>query len=582
MRKILVLLIISCFLLLLMGAILFGIYYSKLPDVTELRNKHTQAVNIILDSDDQLLEAKANQDTDYIIFEQLPKYLVAALLAVEDQRFFQHQGVDFLAIPRAAFKNLQKGAYVQGASSITQQLAKLYFLTPEKSFKRKFVEMLLAFKIEYHFTKQEIIELYLNKAYFGSGYYGIAQAARGYFAKSVEQLDIQEAALLVGLLKAPSRFSPKANPDLAKARTEFVLQNMLKHQLIDETDLMIAAYSDNAWHQKFNESNNQGYYLDLVAEEAKEQAEIFPFNVKLHTGYDQRLNQFAESEILELFNTDVIPDDTQIALLAMRYDGRIAAVIGGRNYKESQFNRAFYAKRQPGSLFKLFTYLTALQQGHDIAEAWLDEPITIDDWQPKNYEEKYHGQITLREAFVRSVNSVAVKLALAVTIPEIIKTAQKIGIANQLPNMPSLALGTGEVTLLEMVKSYAVIANGGYQVEPHLIHQISDDYANALYNFTPPHRRVVGKQYVNDLQQLLRGVVVWGTGKNAEIPGLEIRGKTGTSQNSRDAWFVGFSHDLVLGIWLGHDENQEIGEVTGGSVPALLFREIMQQYYVSN
>jgi penicillin-binding protein 1A len=555
--------------------------YAQLPDVASIRNKNFQSLIHIKDNKGELIRIIGNQDSNYIIYDDLPIHLINAVIAIEDRRFFSHSGVDFLAIVRASLKNIKSVRYAEGASTITQQLAKLYFLSSDKTLKRKFTEIILAIKLEQYFSKEEILELYLNKAYFGSGNYGINSASQDYFAKKINELNLHEAALLAGLLKAPSKFSPKINPQLSEDRTNIVLSAMIEAGYITEEDYIISQYQDNAFDTQFSQGDYDKYYTDYALKLAAEQIKILPFDVKLHTSFDSRINKIVDKIISNYYKkNNHLLGDTQISLVIMQNNGAILSMVGGKSYKNSQYNRAIYAKRQPGSSFKIFPYLVALEKGYKPDYRIIDEEIEIEGWIPKNYDEVYRGEITLREAFVRSVNSVAAKLTYELGTDNVIDMAYKVGISSDIPNLPSIALGSNEVNLLEMVKSYAVIANGGYAVEPYIITKISDDFDNIFYEYEDNHnQKILKNKTIAEISNLLNGVIIWGTGKNSFIEDIDLWGKTGTSQNYRDAWFIGFSRDFTLGIWIGNDNNKPLNNITGGGFPALIFRDIMQEIY---
>lgn len=573
--------LLSLFLILIIFVTYIVYNYAKLPDVATIRNKNFQSLIHIQDNQEDLIKTIGNQDSNYIIYDDLPNHLINAVIAIEDRKFFNHFGIDFFSIVRAVIKNIKSARYAEGASTITQQLAKLYFLSSKKTLKRKFTEILLAIKLERYFSKEEILELYLNKAYFGSGNYGINSAAQDYFSKKINQLNIHEAALLAGLLKAPSKFSPKTNPLLSEERTNIVLSAMVEAGFISEEEYVISQYQDNAFDANFSKNDNFKYFTDYALKIAADKIEIFPFDVKLHTSFDKRINEISNKVISNYYKKySESLNDTQISVIIMRNDGAILTMLGGKNYKESQFNRAIYAKRQPGSAFKIFPYIVALDNGYKADYKIIDEEVEIEGWIPKNYDSIYRGEITLREAFVRSVNSVAAKLTYELGIAKVINMAHKIGIESEIPNLPSIALGSNEVNLLEMVKSYAVIANGGYAVKPYLLYKVSDNFGNIFYEYIDDKNdKIIKKRTIEEIKNLLNGVVIWGTGKNAYNSEIDLWGKTGTSQNYRDAWFIGFSRDVTIGIWIGNDANKPLNNITGGGFPALIFKEIMEEIY---
>lgn len=577
-KKILIIFFILALITAIIIASLLFVTYQKLPDVSILKNNEYKPLIHIYDQNTRLIKSYGTENSNYVVYAELPGYLVDAVISIEDKKFFNHFGIDFYALPRALVNNIKSGYYAQGASTITQQLAKLYFLSPEKTLKRKIKEMLLAYKLEQNFTKKEILELYLNKAYFGSGNYGIYSAALDYFAKDISQISLHESALLAGLLKAPTKFSPKNNPELSVKRTNLVLEVMLKNNLISEEEYVISQYQDNAWDANLSNTDNYKYYLNYILDDVEE-TQIFPFNIHINTQFDAKLTKIIDNIINQYQQNYLALQNTQIGVIAMSYNGALKAMIGGYNYKKSQYNRSVNAKRQSGSAFKIFTYIEAFKNGYASNDKIIDEEITINNWQPKNYDGKYRGAITLREAFVLSVNSVAAKLANEVGLENIIAGAKKLGINSPIPKLPSIALGTNEVTLLEMVTAYAVIANGGYKVMPYAIENITDNYNNILYQPDLSNEKILDKKTVKQITNLLHGVVIWGTGKNAHIQNMTVKGKTGTSQNYRDAWFIGFTDDLVMGIWLGNDDNKPLANISGGGYPAKLFAEILTKYY---
>lgn len=554
--------------------------YNKLPDVSELKHRSPQPLLHLFDNQNHLFQTYGNYESNYAIYNDIPASVINAVIAIEDKRFFSHHGIDIFSMPRAVIKNITSMQYVQGASTISQQLAKMLFLTPQKTLSRKFNEILLAIKIERHFEKSEILEMYLNKAYFGSGNYGIVAAAKNYFDKAVNYLSLNEAALLAGLLKAPSKYSPKLNAALSKKRTNLVLNQMLKYNLINEEQLIISKYQDNAWDKNSINTDNYKYFTDWVKFTITEYSDSFPFDLKINTTFDSTINQIADQVIFNFYKKNPQLHHTQISLIAMRPDGAILSMIGGYNYKHSQFNRAVHGKRQPGSAFKLFVYLEALKQGYQNSDKVVDAPVNISGWEPKNYDLQYRGEMTLRESFVRSINSVAASLAHDIGINNVIRLAHNMSIKSPIPNLPSISLGTAETSLLELTTAYAVIANQGKKVTPYNINLITDNYDNVLFTkekLAP--KQILPDNIVKNMSNLLNGVIVWGTGQTANIKNLYLRGKTGTSQNHRDAWFIGFTEDLVLGIWIGTEKDHPDHKISGGQYPAKIFKEIMLRIY---
>ena len=573
--------LVAAFYIALIFIILFTYVMFALPDVQQLRERATQPLIKLFDNDSDLIHTYGDYDSNYVSYHQFPQHLIDAVIAIEDRRFFEHHGIDFLSIPRAILENIIAMSYVQGASTISQQLSKMLFLTADKNLLRKIKEALLALKIEWYFSKAEILEMYLNKAYFGSGNYGIVAAAQGYFDKKVNDLSVHEAALLAGLLKAPSKYSPKVNPQLSKLRTDIVLSKMLENNFINATDVTIIEYQDNLWQKNSNIlSDNYKYFGDWVNSEVNNYVEVFPFDLRVNTSFDKRVNDIVNKVIFDFYKANSELQKTQISLVAMRLDGAVLSVIGGYNYKKSQFNRALYGKRQSGSAFKLFVYLEALLKGYKSDDKVVDKPVSIAGWEPKNYDEKYHGVMTLREAFVRSINSVAASLAHEIGVDNIIDLAHQMGIKSDIPQVPSISLGTSDVSLFELVNAYMVIANQGYKVEPYNIVNITDNYGNVMFEKekTAP-LKILDDKVALQMSNLLHGVVVWGTGKAANVEGLHIRGKTGTTQNYRDAWFIGFTDDIIIGVWIGQEQQEVESRISGGKYPAQIFAKIIKEIY---
>jgi penicillin-binding protein 1A len=566
------------FFFLLIGLIITIITYYYLPNVDKLKNQTSHSLISLYDNKEELFYVSGHNGNNYAYYNQFPKHLVDALISIEDIRFFKHFGVDLIALPRAVIKNVSSGRYIEGASTISQQLAKMLFLTPKKTLIRKYKEILLAIKIEQNYSKEEIIEMYLNKAYYGSGNYGIIAASRDYFEKEVSQLSLNEAALLMGLLKAPSKYSPKVNATLSKNRTKIVLQQMLKYNFINIEESVIAEYQGDLWSNYSLNTDNYKYFSDMVRKEIKQYSDIFPFNLKVSTSFDQKIHNIIDQEVSSFYKHKAHLKSVELSIIAMRPNGAIMSMLGGKNYKHSQYNRALYAKRQTGSAFKLFVYLAAIENGYKTTDYVIDQEIEVAGWKPQNYDHKYRGYMTLRESFVRSINSVAVNLGQEVGIDKVISMAKKMGVKSTLPKISSLSLGTAELSLLEMVAAYGVILNNGYKVNPYNISYITDDYDNVLYQAPKPVKvKVLEQEVVENISDLLHGVVIWGTGKRANLHDKYIRGKTGTSQNYRDAWFIGFSKDLVIGIWMGNDKNKIMDKVTGGGYPAEIFHNIMNR-----
>jgi penicillin-binding protein 1A len=511
-----------------------------------------------------------------VTVSELPPHLPLAVLATEDRRYYDHGGIDILGLIRAVFVNVASGELRQGGSTITQQLAKNLFLTPERTLSRKIREVMLALWLEHRFTKNEILALYLNRVYFGAGAYGVDAAARRYFGKPATQVTVWESALLAGLLRAPSRLAPTNNPDLAGQRARLVLDLMVETGAIDR------AAADAAGRNKVPAPPEGGsgiggrYFADWILDQVQAHVGQIDRDLAVTTTLDPRL-QDAANTIVQAGLASTKPGmPEQAALVAMTPNGAIRAMIGGKDYAQSQFNRATQAQRQPGSAFKLFVYLAALESGMTPDDRVNDSPVSIGVWSPDNFNDRYYGEVTLREAVARSLNSVAVRTTERVGAARVGSVAQRLGINSQLRPDLSLALGTSEVNLLELTGAFAALANAGNGVWPYGITEIRDRSGAVLYKRSAAAGTpVVEPGIVADMNDLLGAVLEWGTGRAASLGGRPAAGKTGTSQDHRDAWLVGYTADLVAGVWVGNDDNSPMKNVTGGSIPAKLWRDFM-------
>ena len=506
---------------------------------------------------------------------ELPPHLPHAVLAVEDRRFYEHAGVDPLGIARAAWTNLWAGTVRSGGSTISQQLAKNLFLSSDRTIRRKIQELLLAFWLEQRFGKDQILTIYLNRVYFGQGAYGVDAAARRYFNKPATQVTAYEAAMLAGLLKAPSRYNPLTNPDLAAGRAAQVLQSMVEADWLTEAQAA-AARSGRAVLRSDRMGGQSRYFADWALDRAKDYISHDGGDLVIRTTIDPRLQRLAETAVGNNLIGAAKRKVGQAAMVAMRPDGAIAAMVGGASYGDSQFNRATQALRQPGSAFKLFVYLTAFESGFRPGDIIEDAPVTIDGWTPRNAGGKHRGAVSIREAVARSINSVAASVAERVGREKVTATARRLGITSDIGTDPALALGAYEVTLLELTAAYAVMANGGIGVWPHGITQVMDGEGRILFRRSGGGPgRVVQAEHVAAVNDVLTATITWGTGKVAKLD-RPAAGKTGTSQDSRDAWFIGYTPDLITGIWFGNDDDSPMDRVGGGSYPALTWRDFMK------
>jgi penicillin-binding protein 1A len=574
-RAVLRAVVIACAWVALMLGGGFLYFVSRLPEPVLLTLDDRPPNLTILAADGTVL-AERGLRRGYVRLDRLPPYLPQAVIATEDRRFYNHLGVDPIGLARASFRNLEAGSVVQGGSTITQQLAKNLFLSPDRTFARKLEEVMYAIWLERRFTKDEILELYLNRVYFGGGTYGVEAAARRYFGRSARSVTLTQAALLAGLLKAPSRYAPTRNVELASARVDVVLDNMADAGYLTPAEAHEAAEQPLRL-RAFGDETGYPYAVDWVAETLPEVAGNTEGDLIVETTIDAGLQRTAQATLRQKLDEEGKPlDVSEGAVVVMDTTGGIKALIGGRSYRGSPFDRAVKALRQPGSAFKPFVYLTALESGYTPDSVADDEPVEVDGWSPKNHSGTYRGAVTLRDSFAQSINTVAVKLAEDVGRPEVVRTARRLGIHTELHDRPSLALGTAEVTPLELVAAYVPFANGGEGITPHIITRVRNGDGKLLYEFKGANLgRVVDESYVAEMNDMMNATLVSGTGRQGALPDQIAGGKTGTSQNSRDAWFVGYTAHYVCGVWVGNDDGSKMRNVTGGALPAHIWHDIM-------
>jgi penicillin-binding protein 1A len=564
----------------LLMACFLWIYYD-LPNIEDL-NKFTKAPSILIKSEKgRIIGSFGDIYGDYISFDELPSSLIDAVIATEDRNFYHHIGVDPVGLARAMLANIRAGHVVQGGSTITQQVAKNVFLTPERSLGRKIREALLAFRLEARFTKEDILSIYLNRVYLGAGNYGVDAAAHRYFEKSARELTLSESSIIAGLLKAPSRLAPTSNPALSRKRAEQVLVNMedagylTQQQVAKARDELAKVLS-----ARKRSTQSTQYFSDWVLEQLPEYIGNVSEDIVVVTTLDPEWQALADKAVSDVMAKEAEEHDvSQVALVSMSPDGAIRAMIGGSDYAESQFNRATQSLRQPGSAFKLFVYLAGLEEGLSPDSIVEDKPITIKrvgkDWSPKNYTNQYLGVITLEEAVAESVNTVAVQVAEHAGLGHVVTMARRLGITSPLDELPSIALGATEVSLIEMTNAYAHLAAGGNIVYPYGILEITSSKGQPLYMRQSSGRGIVLRSdVVGMMNEMLLGVVNNGTGRGAQI-GRPAAGKTGTTSDYRDAWFLGYTPDLVTGVWVGNDNNTPMKKVTGGTIPAYIWRQYM-------
>lgn len=535
----------------------------------------------IIAANGQLLSNRGEMGGEAVAIHQLPQYVPAAVVSIEDRRFFDHFGLDPIGILGAIRINLSEGRGPltgHGGSTITQQVAKNLFLTPDQTLPRKIQEAILSIWLENNYTKDQILELYLNRMYFGAGQYGIEGAAQRYFGKSARNLSLGEASILAGVLKAPSRLSPDTHPEEAADRARLVLAAMAEEGYISEAEQEAAAIDPNQ-RIRTRVAGAEYYVADWVESLMRSYIGDVTEDVIVTTTIDWDLQKQAEFVVREeVAQYGEEHNFSQGALVSMTPDGGIKAIVGGVDYSDSQYNRAVTARRQPGSSFKPFVYLTALQRGATPDSRTLDAQFTYEGWTPANYNDQYVGEVTLRQGLAHSLNTVAGRLAIEVGPEAVVQTAYRMGISSPMMAVPSIALGTQEVSLLELTAAYAPFSNGGNGVIAHVITRIENADGEVLYQNIPAGPgQVIEPQHVAMMNDMLSSAIEMGTASRASVPGWPIAGKTGTTQNNRDALFVGFSARLVTGVWLGNDEGEPMRGVGGGNYPTEIWSNFMQK-----
>lgn len=537
--------------------------------------KRTEGIVLLADNGEVLAESGLFLGDD-VSLRDLPSYVPQAVLAIEDRRFRQHFGVDLVALVRAFYLNVKAGRIVQGGSTLTQQLAKNLFLEPQRTIHRKIQEAVLALWLEHKFSKDEILQLYLNRIYFGAGAYGIEAASRAYFGKSARRLSLAEAASMAALLKAPSRLNPKTNPKGSQARSLLVLKSMVREDFISEKEAKLAV-NRPADVKAVDYIPATQYIVDWVEELIPQYTGRKAQGLIVQTSIKPRLQLLAEKTLRRaLIKEGPKLKTSQGAMVVMTPTGSVVAMVGGKSYIKSQFNRAVSAKRQPGSAFKPFVFLSAINMGFDPDSIVEDSRFCIDRWCPENYGKRYSGNVTLKSALARSINTVAVRMAVEAGPDLVVLNARRMGIKSKLEALPSIALGTSEVSLLELTTAYAPFANGGRGVFPHVITRIISTDGRILYQREGEGPGpVLDPTELGSMNHMLARVVNNGTGKRARLEGREVGGKTGTTQSYKDAWFIGYTAQYVAGVWVGNDDNSPTRQVTGGSLPAKVWKSVM-------
>jgi penicillin-binding protein 1A len=573
------------------GVVSYFYFTHDLPSIEALKNYKPSTVTRIFSEDGEVIGEFFYEKREVVSLDRIPNHLIQAFVAGEDARFFQHKGLDYLAILRAFFRNMFSGEIVQGGSTITQQVVKSLLLSPEKSFARKIREAILAYRIEKHLTKEEILFLYLNQIYLGHGAYGVAAAAESYFAKAVEDLSVAESAVLAGLPQAPSRYSPYQHPQQAKKRQVYVLNRMAEEGFISPSEATKAAQTPYSIRSNekppLERAPHFVEYIRRYVEEKYGKDALYKGGLQVFSSIDldfQGMAQEAveaglkELEKREKYSSAGMPSIPEGALICFDLEtGYVKAMVGGRDFRKSQFNRVTQAKRQTGSAFKPIVYASALDKGFTPASIIVDSPVVFEwgdnKWKPKNYEGKFSGPTTLRNALAHSVNIVTVKIAQEVGVQYIKDYAQKLGISSPLHSTLSMALGSSSVTLYELTRAYSVFANQGNFFKPIFVKKILDRDGNLLeenlpfshFEKFPEEGQVISPQTAFLMTYLLEGVVEHGTGWRAKSLGRPVAAKTGTTDQFMDAWFIGYTPELITGVWVGFDEERSLGENETGA-----------------
>lgn len=581
---------------LLLGMITGGVFsrLTRLPDVTQLEGYQPSQVSRILADDGTVVEELFLERREVVSFDRIPERLRQAVIAVEDSRFYSHHGIDLRGVARALIRNIAAGRVIQGGSTITQQLSKVLFFSPERTLLRKIKEAILTLQIEQRYTKDQILNFYLNQIYLGSGCYGVRTASKKYLGKELSKITLAEAALLAGIPKSPGRYSPRTHPAEARKRRDLVLERMAVEGYITQEEMKSAQAEPLPDRPAGDYGSMAPYFVEsVVAKVAKRfgREKIYAGGLTLHTTLDARIQQIARKVLVKGLekiearrkNPPSVPLQGAVVVLNPA-NGAIQAMVGGRSYAVSQFNRAVQAKRQPGSAFKPVIYAAALQSGRRPSDLLMDLPINYTDantgksWTPQNFDRIFRGPVTLRYALEHSLNIPTVRLLQEVGYMPVITLAKKLGIASHLEPYPSLALGTSEVSLLELTTAYAVFAAQGVYSRPHLMTRIEDSKGRLLKEYRPEKTAVLDEQTAFLITYLLEGVTQSGTGKIARSLNRPVATKTGTTDDYSDAWFIGYTPEFVAGVWVGYDDHRTIGQSeTGARAAGPIFVALLQE-----
>ncbi|WP_274626636.1 transglycosylase domain-containing protein [Arvimicrobium flavum] len=557
------------------GAGVVAYYGAKMPSATTWSIPDRSPNIKIVSVDGAQIANRGMTGGEAVGLHEMSPYIPQAVIAIEDRRFYSHFGIDPIGLARALVENITTGRFSQGGSTLTQQLAKNLFLKPDRTLERKVQEVLLALWLEHKHSKDQILEMYLNRVYFGSGSYGVEAASRRYFGKPARDVTLSEAAMLAGLLKAPSRLSPARDPKAADDRAQLVLGAMRDEDMIGARELK-TAISAPATRATAYWTGSEHYVADRVMEELPQLIGEVRSDIVVDTTVDLTLQKLAEKSIRRLIDEQGAKlNVSQGALVSIDNSGAVRAMVGGVDYATSQFDRASEARRQPGSAFKPFVFLAALEQGRTPDSVRNDAPVRIGKWTPENYNGKYYGKVTLTTALAKSLNSVAAQLAMEVGPEAVVEAAHRMGIESNLQANTSISLGTSEVTPLELTAAYVPFANGGYRPDVHFIRRVTTVKGEVLYEHEGGSvPRVLRPEVVGMMNAMMRETLAAGTARKASFA-WPAAGKTGTSQNSRDAWFVGYTANLTTGVWFGNDDGAAMKKVTGGALPAAAWHEFM-------
>jgi len=561
---------------LLIGGLFIGYFAYTLPDISGIGVIEKRPSMVLQTRNGIRYSTYGDLYGDMLPIEKIPNNIKQAVLATEDSHFYNHFGINPISLIRAAWRNYEAGHVVQGGSTITQQLAKNLFLTPERTLGRKIRETLLAFWLETEYSKDEILALYLNRMYFGSGTYGIDAASRKYFSKPAPEMTTAEAAMLAGLLKAPTYYAPTRNLERAQGRASVVLTRMEDEEYVTAAEAQKLRAKPAILINASRDFRNVRYFSDWVVSEVQSYIGRTTKDLVITTTLDLGMQGDAERAIeTQLKSQGSKMGVNQGAFVAMSPNGAVQAMVGGRSYAKSVYNRVTIARRQPGSAFKTIVYTAAFENGLSPDDIFNDGPINIDGWTPNNYTKLYNGDMSLRQAYARSINTVAVKVTEQIGRDKVAGMAKNLGLNGNFPLHPSISLGTYEVSLLEMTAANAVLANGGMAVLPYGVLEIREKGGAVLYQRqTSGQGRIISAATINKMQDVMTATIQWGTGKAAN-PGFAAAGKTGTTQDYRDAWFIGFTPDLVAGVWFGNDDGSATKRVNGSNLPAITWKDFM-------